>query len=171
MEGAWATVFTEVNPDKGTKTLLYFLMLLSPTSLQKLTPIRGRKHLKDYSYHHKHYQFTEVNPDKGTKTRIFSIQCTQFRFTEVNPDKGTKTSSNASSYAISLIYCLQKLTPIRGRKLSEALYQEPPSPPCLQKLTPIRGRKPAKTLLQTGNSSSFTEVNPDKGTKTISEGS
>ena len=38
--------FTEVNPDKGTETLLYF-------SYKDLTSSK----------------FTEVNPDKGTETR------------------------------------------------------------------------------------------------------
>ena len=40
--------FTEVNPDKGTETLLYF-------SYKDLTSSK----------------FTEVNPDKGTETKIY----------------------------------------------------------------------------------------------------
>ena len=41
-------LFTEVNPDKGTKTVLDVSLVSSPSSdgLQKLTPIRGRKHDK-----------------------------------------------------------------------------------------------------------------------------
>ena len=38
-----------------------------------------------------------------------------FVFTEVNPDKGTKTLVGKS--VNTLQRCLQKLTPIRGRKL------------------------------------------------------
>ena len=35
--------FTEVNPDKGTETVESGLIIFHDESLQKLTPIRGRK--------------------------------------------------------------------------------------------------------------------------------
>ena len=64
--------------------------------------------------------FTEVNPDKGTETKLFSILNLLFKkFTEVNPDKGTETLKDNEVYAPD--YSLQKLTPIRGRKLPRKL--------------------------------------------------
>ena len=42
-EEDYAGMFTEVNPDKGTKTIHKDLFMLNYLSLQKLTPIRGRK--------------------------------------------------------------------------------------------------------------------------------
>ena len=62
-------MFTEVNPDKGTKTL---------------QRVQEQEHF---------FLFTEVNPDKGTKTDD-CICCIRISpgFTEVNPDKGTKTT-------------------------------------------------------------------------------
>ena len=110
--------------------------------LQKLTPIRGRKLLFKYFYKSLSGLFTEVNPDKGTKTLTSLIYC--------------KSISSR----------LQKLTPIRGRKqitLPRPLYV---ANKCLQKLTPIRGRKRDCFSCRT-DSYLFTEVNPDKGTKTL----
>ena len=43
-------MFTETNPDKGTKTLYPDTRTRTMQSLQKLTPIRGRKH-DDYDYY------------------------------------------------------------------------------------------------------------------------
>ena len=63
-------MFTEVNPDKGTETSLAVPdNPFNAFSLQKLTPIRGRKHhlIYDQIYYQKP-EFTEVNPDKGTET-------------------------------------------------------------------------------------------------------
>ena len=41
---------------------------------------------------------------------------------------------------------------------------------CLQKLTPIRGRKPdGKGEIELHPSKLFTEVNPDKGTETLNK--
>ena len=64
-------------------------------------------------------------------------------FTEVNPDKGTETGVIMLFNVASTGNCLQKLTPIRGRK---------------QQLKHL-------VLL----SWLFTEVNPDKGTETLKE--
>ena len=64
-----------------------------------------------------------------------------FSFTEVNPDKGTETSFLLPAPSAGV--CLQKLTPIRGRKLSVYKLR-------LKVLTEL-----------------FTEVNPDKGTETL----
>ena len=62
--------FTEVNPDKGTETLIENPpTTLLYSSLQKLTPIRGRKHL-GYKVNVYDDEFTEVNPDKGTETKV-----------------------------------------------------------------------------------------------------
>ena len=44
------TMFTEVNPDKGTETLFNLFMSINP------------------------YKFTEVNPDKGTETVLDSLR-------------------------------------------------------------------------------------------------
>ena len=88
-------------------------------------------------------------------------------FTEINPDKGTETI-----YMINIrceFYRLQKLTPIRGRKLVrlDDAWMVPVTT-SLQKLTPIRGRKPdGKGEIELHPSKLFTEVNPDKGTKTL----
>ena len=61
-------------------------------------------------------------------------------FTEANPDKGTETV--ILSLLLSHARCLQKLTPIRERKLT-----------IIQDITlPVF---------------SFTEANPDKGTETV----
>ena len=40
---AWLLSFTEANPDKGTKTCFKRVWRYPRKSLQKLTPIRGRK--------------------------------------------------------------------------------------------------------------------------------
>ena len=65
--------------------------------------------------------------------------------------------------------CLQKLTPIRGRKrVIIKFFGDLSMSVCLQKLTPIRGRKPdGKGEIELHPSKLFTEVNPDKGTKTL----
>ena len=61
--------FTETNPDKGTET---FNLCNKPffihDSLQKQTPIRGRKLLTKIGHNRKAFLFTEINPDKGTET-------------------------------------------------------------------------------------------------------
>ena len=64
-------LFTEANPDKGTKT--------------KLRRCGVWVAIK---------QFTEANPDKGTKTIpwLDTYSSVFHLFTEANPDKGTKTS-------------------------------------------------------------------------------
>ena len=96
MEGEflrWLDSFTETNPDKGTETL--YRILLIPEllhCLQKLTPIRGRKHL------------------------LMVVLRLVIRFTETNPDKGTETEVTKSPIIKKHIERLQKLTPIRGRK-------------------------------------------------------
>ena len=87
--------------------------------------------------------FTEVNPDKGTETLPefdLDLLCDEL-FTEVNPDKGTETTPHNRLHL--LIFCLQKLTPIRGRKLPVLISCYTTAVSRLQKLTPIRGRKPA----------------------------
>ena len=64
------------------------------------------------------------------------------------------------------VYGLQKLTPIRGRKQCIMIFSNLPDE-SLQKLTPIRGRKQYlrdSSLIK----ELFTEVNPDKGTETLS---
>ena len=87
--------------------------------------------------------FTEVNPDKGTETHLKHLHRTsRSTFTEVNPDKGTETS-------------LQLMLILQHRD-------------SLQKLTPIRGRKLCNTSPMIKHIIAFTEVNPDKGTETIS---
>ena len=61
-------------------------------SLQKLTPIRGRKQEIKWFLYKINFKFTEVNPDKGTETGVKTIMhVIQTEFTEVNPDKGTET--------------------------------------------------------------------------------
>ena len=114
-------------------------MLLS-ACLQKLTPIRGRKLIWSKYCIYTWYLFIEITPDKGTETFSRAVSPTTGRllvFTEVNPDKGTETK--LFPFFTPLIKCLQKLTPIRGRK--PVIFKNL-IPECrLQKLTPIRGRK------------------------------
>ena len=62
-------------------------------------------------------------------------------FTETNPDKGTETFEYQYSFHIIS--------------------------PCLQKLTPIRGRKLIPGYVIGEENKQFTETNPDKGTETI----
>ncbi len=63
----------------------------------------------------KYTEFTEANPDKGTETLKQKYDFLhKLKFTEANPDKGTETLI-ISNIKISFS-CLQKLTPIRGRK-------------------------------------------------------
>ena len=88
-------MFTETNPDKGTETnySAYIVKYGWYKSLQKLTPIRGRKLSLDSSESMRHgWLFTETNPDKGTETMLGMVE-------------GYKDAIG-----------LQKLTPIRGRK-------------------------------------------------------
>ena len=88
-------MFTETNPDKGTETV----------STQQIREV--------------HLKFTETNPDKGTETYgvYTSNQSREDMFTETNPDKGTETCRQSLLFfRILLQRCLQKLTPIRGRK-------------------------------------------------------
>ena len=61
-------MFTEVNPDKGTETLLNPRYSFFTKCLQKLTPIRGRKRVAALFISAFAKLFTEVNPDKGTET-------------------------------------------------------------------------------------------------------
>ena len=64
-------MFTEANPDKGTKTIFKIKdenVGIIFISLQKLTPIRGRKQHRVECIHQTFHKFTEANPDKGTKT-------------------------------------------------------------------------------------------------------
>ena len=66
-------------------------------------------------------EFTEVNPDKGTETgEDLPEVIKSMMFTEVNPDKGTETSY-FSAVVSKTFNSLQKLTPIRGRKLFNLL--------------------------------------------------
>ena len=110
--------FTEVNPDKGTKTEqnVDSISVIS-ISLQKLTPIRGRKRENlSGCYSDSTKSFTEANPDKGTKTLVHFWVVNVSVFTEANPDKGTKTFFISLAAARVAAPSLQKLTPIRGRK-------------------------------------------------------
>ena len=135
--------FTETNPDKGTETCMGGPNGNLATSLQKLTPIRGRKHNWSTPGLPSLCVFTETNPDKGTETReFFDISKRYNRFTETNPDKGTETCIYTTRCGVVLT-CLQKLIPIRGRKLNEFF------------------------IFCHGLYISFTETNPDKGTETI----
>ena len=60
-------MFTETNPDKGTETVVNKFKADADNSLQKLTPIRGRKPQSSLSMSSL-FGFTETNPDKGTET-------------------------------------------------------------------------------------------------------
>ena len=62
-------MFTDDNPDKGTKV----------TNLSLTLKLAGA--------------FTDDNPDKGTETRFETLllQRISIRFTDDNPDKGTET--------------------------------------------------------------------------------
>ena len=66
---------------------------------------------------------------------------------------------------VAIMFGLQKLTPIRGRK-PIASASETTAFKSLHKLTPIRGRKQFTSLTLCGLQSKFTEANPDKGTET-----
>ena|GEM_PF-6292946 len=67
--------FTEVNPDKGTETIIITSVIKDSVgdSLQKLTPIRGRKPIGNAPGRKHSKVFTEVNPDKGTETIIIIV--------------------------------------------------------------------------------------------------
>ena len=84
--------------------------------------------------------FTKANPDKGTETyrRSWKHISKDYRFTKANPDKGTET--NNTVFSVECEIRLQKLTPIRGRKLLKDYSHD--------------------------ISSMFTKANPDKGTET-----
>ena len=90
----------------------------------------------------KTYSFTKINPDKGTETNnvLYSL-ILRLLFTKINPDKGTETKDLSFSEGT---VSLQRLTPIRGRKL-------------------IRTLSPLKT----SSTTKFTKINPDKGTETF----
>ena len=62
-------------------------------SLQKLTPIRGRKLFQRCRLRLEIISlFTETDPDKGTKTITGNTKYSiTVLFTETDPDKGTKT--------------------------------------------------------------------------------
>ena len=95
-------MFTEVNPDKGTKTIRW---------------LNGKYRFMAL--------FTEVNPDKGTKTMAQHLKVLiSILFTEVNPDKGTKTVLDVSLVSSPSSDGLQKLTPIRGRKHDKKSIQD-----------------------------------------------
>ena len=64
----YIVLFTETNPDKGTETHISFSLEIYHNRLQKLTPIRGRKLLKETHSYQCYVSFTETNPDKGTET-------------------------------------------------------------------------------------------------------
>ena len=66
------TLFTEANPDKGTKTGSAWHYIFG-NSLQKLTPIRGRKLVTLLLNLLPNAKFTEANPDKGTKTQGMAL--------------------------------------------------------------------------------------------------
>ena len=86
-------MFTEANPDKGTETDEYFCVPAGVYSLQKLTPIRGRKrYIIKYGWYKIYKCLQKLTPIRGRK---LYLQCI------------TIVSDNS----------LQKLTPIRGRKL------------------------------------------------------
>ena len=86
-------------------------------SLQKLTQIRGRKlsiiiipTIKLFDSLQKLTQIRGRKPNAAVQ----GIQAQVKLFTKVNPDKGTETVYLTSYCSYRL--CLQKLTPIRGRK-------------------------------------------------------
>ena len=112
------------------------------SSLQKLTPIRGRK------------------PSSILIIRRYNL------FTEVNPDKGTETYDN-NQYPILSIYSLQKLTPIRGRKLVPPFVIGYYYLITFTEVNPDKGTETCLNCLLNNNFLiQFTEVNPDKGTET-----
>ena len=110
-------MFTEVNPDKGTETILDDSIISKyPSCLQKLTPIRGRK--LDYGIF-----------------LIFLVKGLQ----KLTPIRGRKQSVTMVCACNVISKSLQKLTPIRGRK-RENTFNFLYFLNRLQKLTPIRGR-------------------------------
>ena len=110
-------MFTEANPDKGTETPTYEPNGEPYISLQKLTPIRGRKQGADGNFDvYKGKSLQKLTPIRGRKRRLFMVRKPAFLrlqkltpirgrkqswqrvqyyfffgFTEANPDKGTET--------------------------------------------------------------------------------
>ena len=100
--------FTKDNPDKGTETSQKHLLKKSNGfCLQKITPIRGRKHYQAKSDGYVNSQFTKDNPDKGTETQITDLIANITRFTKDNPDKGTETLY-VFEYRFSRLVCVYK---------------------------------------------------------------
>ena len=90
--------FTEVNPDKGTETLvLPAVIFWKNIQFTEVNPDKGTETISDLAIELSDVmKFTEVNPDKGTETHMNmrkKEERLQVRFTEVNPDKGTETTS------------------------------------------------------------------------------
>ena len=163
--------FTKAIPVQGTETLLsrsphycYFYRL------QKLSPFRGRKLPSTPSTG---MQLTSVYKsyprlgDGNTRAKK-CVVLVGIPFTKAIPVQGTETQVHTKGQSRSP-YRLQKLTPIRGRKLLLAetlVYIHPQS---LQKLTPFRGRK---LIIRTCHGIClfchilFTKANPVQGTET-----
>ena len=134
--------FTETNPDKGKETFIPFMSPLTiPDGLQKLTPIRGRKLVKVNTKARQDMMFTETNPDKGTETpsNLFSTKFLNIKFTETNPDKGTETFDNNIPKVRDFTFT--ETNPDKGTETVSVLKFPNPILSGLQKLTPIRGRK------------------------------
>ena len=112
------------------------------TRLQKLTPIRGRKHINGSTIPATLIAFTEVNPDKGTETPLMVVV--------------TKLVNIS----------LQKLTPIRGRKQYLYLVQTTYQMIVFTEVNPDKGTETHHALIDSIALPMFTEVNPDKGTET-----
>ena len=114
----WGISFTKATPVQGTETLQQssVLGLCKPlTSLQKLSPIRGRNHVYSYAI-----RFHNPGLQKLSPFRVRKLHCSLSRhiFTA----------------------CLQKITPLRGRK-REPTSEISARSTSLQKITPFRGRK------------------------------
>ena len=84
--------FRNNNPDKGTETGCMAVSQCNIMSLEIITPIRGRKHIKFLKKTDSTSMFRNNNPDKGTETWL------QMNTPEDNS------------------MCLEIITPIRGRK-------------------------------------------------------
>ena len=69
------------------------ILVRDTTSLQKLSPFRGRKLNTTKFYNCSSRQFTKANPVKGTETLSHTIEpiAQSTPFTKANPVKGTET--------------------------------------------------------------------------------
>ena len=80
-----------------------------------------------------------------------------------NPDKGTETLIHLMM--LSLLYRLEMVTPIRGRKLFPKSSPEAAARLKLEMVTPIRGRKRAVFVCQLYRSHLLEMVTPIRGRK------